>query len=73
MVKPISSKRDKKNVTVEQWRSDKEAAKFKNPAHRPKAAPKKKAVFDVNLRHTYVKHNIKMKKIDISLIRKFDE
>jgi hypothetical protein len=73
MVKPIASKRDKKNVTVEQWRSEKEAAKFRNPAHRPKAVAKKKAVFDVNLRHTYVKHNIKIKKIDISLIRKFDE
>lgn len=67
MVKPINSKRIHKSVKVQDVKN------LRKPVKEPSKLQNKKKMFDVTLRHKFIKHKIKQKSIDISLMRKFDQ
>jgi len=69
MGKQIVSKRTNKNVSLEQYK------KIKKPDTDKKELTnkEKKSFNDVRLRNRFVKQNVKLQRMNISLISKFDE
>lgn len=68
MGKQIASKRTNKNITVDQYKK-----KNKPQTNSSKPFQKKKSTSDIKQRHRFVKQNIRLQKIDISLLSKFDD